>query len=358
MREQKTEKSDIYLCSTVRHLLFSLMRSLYMKKSADIIMITDQQKISSKDFNIGVLPDYISINFVNRKEVISSFNSGNGRIKHGLLIATSVYGFASAKSSSRNVLGRIFPDICFESSSLFLFNDRNRLSRIFRLAFDDYSVIEDGYSNYIRSELNVYERCRRIITGHKSKTYKILGDENQCKEIYLLNYKQADSSILDKVLPINFVLPDCSSELLLSFFNCTGVRLDDVEVIVATQPIMIDRYTDSGRDSLVYTSLAQYFDEIGKKYVVKVHPRENETKYKDFFPNGKFISSKIPLEMFLLLTKKKPKIVSIYSTAGMGFESYCERYTLVGESESQNQSQLFNLWEEDKEVLLDKIRKI
>ncbi|MEZ9945052.1 glycosyltransferase family 52 [Vibrio breoganii] len=349
---------DIYLCSTVRHLLLSLLRANERKNKSKIILILDQQHIDSVNYNLYALPNNISVEFINRKEVIKSFYNMPGCFWHKFCIVTSTYRMNNVVKSSRLALRNVFPDIDFNSSNLFLFNDRNRLSRIFRLAFIKYDLIEDGLANYIRKKISSYERFRRLLLERRVSNYKIVGDEKQCNNIYLLNPERADISIFEKVSPVEFITPEESSDFILSFFKCNELDLNETDVIVATQPISIDNYSQSGRDQKVYKALCNHLEKSKKSYSIKVHPRENLQRYKGIFNENRFIDPKIPLEVLLLLTANKPKIVSIYSTAGIGFESFCERHTLIRDTEADYQNKVFKEWDENEIMLLNRIKEI
>lgn len=58
---------NLYLCSTIRDLLFALLRSIDTPDTESyILMIYDQQDIKANDFDLSFLPSYVKIQFIFR----------------------------------------------------------------------------------------------------------------------------------------------------------------------------------------------------------------------------------------------------------------------------------------------------
>jgi hypothetical protein len=77
---------NIYLCSTVRNLLFSLVKSLDESDvKCSILMICDQQNICVDDYDLSVLPDHIRVSFITRKGIRDRLDSSlEGVLLRGL----------------------------------------------------------------------------------------------------------------------------------------------------------------------------------------------------------------------------------------------------------------------------------
>lgn len=61
----------------------------------------------------------------------------------------------------------------FDSGQLFLFNDNNKMSRLFKLLSPNYEIIEDGIGNYLKVAVKGTKRHARFLSG-KTKTFGFL----------------------------------------------------------------------------------------------------------------------------------------------------------------------------------------
>ena len=339
---------NLYLCSTLRHFLFALLKLLKeVEQESRIIVVTDQQGLEPESFDLSILPSTITVKFMGRKKLLKDIYSGGvGLIHKCFAVANYQNEFFKKRTVNKlyesEILGERFTD---GKARLFLFNDRNRLSRLIRLAFPFYEVIEDGLSNYTGTELSFADR---FLSNTKDRRY--IGDDRRCKFIYLLNPELAPSQIANKVQRIDFIDPDNVNTFLYSIFKLDNSNVVIPDVIIATQPISISGMSDSGHDITIYRRMVEHLEAQNCTYAFKVHPRENEGKYKSAFPVSKFIKSKIPLELLVFASSSSPVVLSVYSSAGMGFESFCRRVTLITDGEAEIQAEIYNKW---KENLLD-----
>ncbi|NAZ46750.1 hypothetical protein GL178_10910 [Vibrio toranzoniae] len=346
---------DLYICSTLRHFMFSLLRA---KKNADqkslIVMILDQQGLGERQFDLSALPNSVSVKLVNRKALLRKAYSGPVGFIHKLC-ATALISNTYFKRRTRKVV--LEEELGFDRNTvinLFLFNDRNRLARLLRLIVDQYQVIEDGLSNYSGSPLNIVERF-----FSRNRQYRYIGDDDRCLNIFLLNKESAPKVIKHKVKAIDFVDTDVVNDLLLPIFKIDRSNFEDFpKVIIATQPISIADMSATGYDLKVYQEIVNKLEQNNISYQFKVHPREREDKYRSFFPLATFIDSKIPLELLLFSQRDKINIVSIYSSAGMGFEKYCHRTTMVTHDESINQEETYRKWQQDIGDLRERLNSL
>lgn len=336
---------NIYLCSTLRHFLFATLKSLSVRDElSHIIVITDQQGLDPNHFELSALPSTISVKFVERKQILDSVYNGPLGLIHKL--------FATANISSQFFQERTLKklDKCdllnseygLKDTTLYLFNDRNRLARLMRLAFVEYEVIEDGLSNYTGSELSFAER---YVLNKKGRRF--IGDDKRCCAIHLLTPKLAASQLAPKVKQINFISHINVNSFIYPLFKVDKSEVSIPEVIIATQPISIGNMSESECDITVFQKMVDYLKINNHSYAFKVHPRENEMKYMDAFPDAHFIESKIPLELLVFSSCESPTVLSIYSSAGMGFEEYCKRATLIKDDEAEQQADIYAQWQKD-----------
>ncbi|WP_210442931.1 glycosyltransferase family 52 [Vibrio crassostreae] len=339
---------NLYLCSTLRHFLFALLKSLKeAEQESRIIVVTDQQGLDPDSFDLSILPNTITVKFIGRKKLLKEIYSGGVGLIHKLFaVANCQSEFFKKRTVNKLYESKILVDLQVKGNiRLFLFNDRNRLSRLMRLAFPFYEVIEDGLSNYTGTELSLSDR---FLSNKKGRRY--IGDDRRCKVIHLLNPELAPSQIKNKVKYIDFIDSNNVNTFLYSIFKLDNSSVEVPDVIIATQPISISGMSNSGNDITVYRRMAEYLEDKNCTYAFKVHPREDEDKYKSAFPTSTFIKSKIPLELLVFSSSSTPVVLSVYSSAGMGFESFCRRVTLIMDDEAEMQADIYNKW---KESLLD-----
>lgn len=352
---------NIYLCSTVRNLLFAILKAIgESDNKCLILMVVDQQNIDTSDYDLSALPKHIKIQFISRKSIRSKLDShAFGKILR-LLATLNVKTFSSLRQYTgvylfNRMLGGSGIEVG-KVEKLFLFNDRNRLARLLRLAFTEYSIIEDGLANYYGNRLKRFESLWRRLSNHPHKK-RFLGDDERCKEIFLLAPELAPVEIQYKVRPIAFIDQKNILDFCYGFFKFEpGSDYDhDSSWILATQPVSIAGLSESGFDIVIYRKILEYLKQAGIHVVIKVHPRENPDRYRVEFPDYQILESKVPLEIMILGSSSKRSIVSIYSTAGMGFERYCRRITLIRDEESEFMCDTFTSWEKDESLLETRI---
>ncbi|MFA0077649.1 glycosyltransferase family 52 [Vibrio artabrorum] len=332
---------DLYMCSTLRHFMFALLRaSKNAEQNSLIIVILDQQGLDEKQFDLSTLPRSVSVKFVNRKLLLRRVYRGLLGFAHKLY-ATALISSTYFKRRTRKLV--LEDELGFDQNteiSLFLFNDRNRLARLLRHLVNQYQVIEDGLSNYSGSPLSAIERLFSI-----NRQNRYFGDDVRCTNIFLLNKDSAPKAINSKVSTIDFVDTDIVNDFLLPIFKVDRSSLDHLpQVLIATQPISIAGMSKSEVTLKVYQEVVNKLKKDNISYQFKVHPRENEDKYREFFPMATFVDSKTPLELLLFSQRRKLNIVSIYSSAGMGFEKFCNRITLIDDEEAERQGEIYLKW--------------
>ena len=336
---------NIFLCSTVRHLLFSLLKAIKQSDEKSIIfMICDQQNIDKNNFDVSKLPKNIEVIFFKRTDIRKKVYSG---FQGKLIKLMANYKVSLPTSFKKNVAEMIFIQALeanlslkeLSSPTLYLYNDRNKMSRLFRLAFNDYHLIDEGLSNYSGKPLKAHEKLISFISGSKKKK-RFFGDDERCKSISLVNAEKAPEGLKDKVQQIDFINTESINDYCYDFFKVsTDIQ---PQCVLATQPL-----ESSDVDMAIYKKIILACQKNNFTVAIKPHPREDISRYVDEFPGTLLIESKIPLELLIFKVHKKINILSIYSSAGLGFEDYSTCLKLIEDNELENINLLFSQWRKD-----------
>jgi hypothetical protein len=84
----------------------------------------------------------------------------------------------------------------------------------------------------------------------------------------------------------------------------------------------------------VYDRIISYLETRGVPVVLKNHPAEDAGDYAFLGDRVIRVPGKVPLEAMLPGNTEPLIVVSVFSSAGMGFERYCRRIRLCAESDS------------------------
>ena len=113
------------------------------------------------------------------------------------------------------------------------------------------------------------------------------------------------------------------------FDDSLGLETDKPTVILATQPIDgLPSVTLNDKQRL-YARIVKHLSEHGKQLILKIHPAEDKSDYAFIDSRAIRTPEKMPLEALILRFTTPVTIVSVSSSAGMGFENYCRRIKLV-----------------------------
>ncbi len=350
---------DIYLCSTIRNLMFAVMRACKSERTQSLILlITDQQDLKLADFDCDVLPAHIQLCCIERKAIRKQLDASlAGRVIR-LLAACKITPPTGYRAMLRakilqQLTGQHSPGFQ-QAQRLFLFNDRNRVARLLRLAFGDYVVIEDGLANYRGYPLRWHEQLGRLLGRRHGMRY--IGDDVRCGQILLLHPEKSPCGLRNKIAAIDFHNSEQGREVCLLFFRVPTQSINSqYDLLLATQPISEGNLTQSDADLAIYRQIIALAAEAGRCIAIKVHPRERAQRYQQAFPASTVISGNIPLELMLFGTQHRVDILSIYSSAGLGFEQFCKRLCLVKDAEAEAMDQLFILWQQQPERLIQRI---
>ncbi|NAZ54559.1 hypothetical protein GL177_14530 [Vibrio toranzoniae] len=355
------KSKDIYICSTVRHLLFSLYKSQDSTTTSMIIFFYDYQNIDPKSISSDELPGHIELILVNRKQLVNNIKESGFIGKYILFSALHSWPISdSLKSTLVTLLKKYDGDLDFDHTinTLFLYNDNNKMSRLFRLLSTSYSMIEDGMGNYVEHKIDSRpKQLLRFLSIKKPQSY-VFGERRQCAAIYAIHPEKLPKSVLHK-----------GRKLILSKnkMNISNIqrcfRFDDTHnlnrktLIIATQPTfnkLKGKLVDTSFFYKIYDLIISKSKSEGFDPVLKLHPKENESDYSLFKEKGvTFLSNKLPLELYLLSSIETVNIISINSSAGIGMEEYCNIYKLIPDSEISNFVDIISKLEKNEDSLQD-----
>lgn len=354
---------NLYICSTLRHLLFSLARATSTSNDKSIIIFfNDYQKVSADSIDINCLPSNIKLILLERAHLTKEFKRS---IVGRMLLVWSLRGGAYTKLTRSLLIKKLSDSLNIKltnkSYNLFLFNDRNRMSRLFKLLSPSYEIIEDGVGNYIKVNVNGINKYIRALVG-KPKDFWTFGEDSRCKKIHVTFPEKLPEEVKYKGVCIDFLKNNLNLELINQVFKFTPKMKDSDCVIIATQP-KSKRILPllSGDDIFIaaYKGVEEYCKSLGISVMVKLHPSEDNSIYKDHFNSQCFLSTKHPLELELLNnTQEKTTIISINSSAGLGFEGFCTRKTLTKDGDVEDFCNSIVLWQQSKDVMNTKIHQL
>ncbi|EDK29078.1 polysaccharide biosynthesis protein CpsK(V) [Vibrionales bacterium SWAT-3] len=358
------EKSNLYICSTVRHVMLSIFHAVEKEKKATIVLFNDYQNIPSTVFNTAHLPENIEIILASRDELTSSLKRKG--VIGKLIIKYSMLGVRIPEFLKKALIHyikyyrkEILPDVnCCE---LFVFNDDNKMSRLFRLLFPNYKMIEDGMRNYI--EIPIHGSVKRVI--RKLKRYPsntmIMGERRECLEVHLLSPEKSPLAIKDKVDKLALSKSGQAIEILSKLFQIDNQNHHTGTVIIATQPTSkenILRFKDANFIKKVYQNIHERIVDAGYRVVLKLHPSEPQETYNQFLEGVEQLPPKLPVELFLMMSNQKMGIVSLFSSVGMGLEEYCDVFQILKQEEVSEAINTIASFEENSKELDFRINQV
>ena len=334
---------NIYVCSTVRHLLFSLLRAdLHRDETHHILFFSDYQHTSLADWNLRSLPENIIVHEMSRE----SFRRHMGNSLRGKLCYFFAMRNWRAPEGLRRPLQALLAETTPELATalagpqsgnrhprLWLFNERNKMARLLRLLIPRFSLIEDGESNYHLLLCPWWKWPARLLRGLPPRA-RVLGEESCCESIQALGPERLPERVRPKGQRIDFLDHPTARTLVDQLFSdLAAIPRHARQVIVATQPFRIPGVSTTDKQR-VYDRIVSHLQAQGKPVVLKNHPAEDAGDYAFLGDRVIRMPGKIPLEAMLPGNTEALTIVSVLSSAGMGFERYCRRIQLCNDSES------------------------
>jgi hypothetical protein len=358
------EISNLYICSTVRHVMLSVFHAVKSDKKTTIVLFSDYQDIPFDLINTSNLPSNIKVILVSRDKLTSEIKKkgfiGKFIIKSSMLgLRIPVFLKKSLIHYINSYEKNILPDMgCYE---LFVFNDDNKMSRLFRLLVPTYKMIEDGMRNYI--EIPIHSPIKKIFRrfkGYPSKTM-IMGEKKECLEILLLSPEKSPLAVKDKVKKLTLSKSGHAVEVVSKLFQVDNYTNEKRTIILATQPTSKKnalRFKDINFVKKVYQDIYKQAINAGYNVVLKLHPSESKDDYNKFFEGVEQLPPKLPVELFLMLSNKKMGIVSLFSSVGMGLEEYCDVFQLLKQEEMTDAVKNIASFEQNREDLDLRIKQV
>ncbi|MEZ8631921.1 polysialyltransferase family glycosyltransferase [Vibrio lentus] len=355
---------SLYVCSTLRHLLFSLSRSASLPEEKSVILFfydyqnVDKEKIQSKVSNKN-----IKIILLSRKELVAKFKmSLLGRV----LLFYSMRSIKPTEIIKTLAINEIIKVVPLETHylhklSLFLFNDRNRTARIFKLLTKNYEIIEDGVGNYYEIPQKGISKYVNPLNVKGLNTW-VMGESSRCTSINVVTPEMLPSSVREKGETIDFLGNIESLSIINTVFKftpkLTNEHLD--VVIIATQPLsssLANKIKDKNYFLNLHQEIAKHIESKGLSVFIKLHPSEDIEDYRLYFDTDKLLSVKHPLELELLNSSNKITVASINSTAGLGFEKFCERRRLFKDEEMGIFDEQIMSWKNNPHLLKERLEE-
>lgn len=326
---------NVYVCSTVRHLLFALCRaSYYRDEQHHILFFADYQRASLADWQLAELPGNCRLYELSRARFRRELEQSiGGRLSYQL-----ARGLLSAPAWLRApviaTLAESAPDLAraLQSAlpfSLWLFNERNRMARLFRLLTPDFNIIEDGESNYLEYALPWWKGLPRRLRGRPSH-YRCLGDDPRCREIWVVYPERLPPLIRSKGREICFLTTPAAVDIIRKVMGANRLpRIMAHSVILATQPLDGMASMSVQDKQTIYETIVSVLASQGREVILKLHPAENPADYDIL--KGRVVPApmKVPVEALILSASAPPLLLSVSSSAGLGFERFCTRIKLI-----------------------------
>ncbi|WP_373949441.1 glycosyltransferase family 52 [Vibrio pomeroyi] len=335
---------DIYVCSTVRHLLLSLYKAQDEPNPSTIIYFYDFQGVNPKEIDITQLPSNINLVLMNRESLVNHIKN-IGHIGRCILFF-SMRGWVIPSFLKTILINAILEnnkdlDLSEPINRLFLFNDNNKMSRLFRLLTNSYSIIEDGMGNYVEHKIDSKAKKAVRFLSNQTPNFHVFGERKQCENIYVIHPERLPTSVKHKGKKLLLSKDKGNISCIQRCFKFESTHnLNKKTLIIATQPIfnkLRGKLADNNFFYKVYDLIISESRAQGFEPILKLHPKEDQLDYSILKEEGvTFLSNKLPLELYLLSSIDKVNIISINSSAGIGMEDYCCIYKLIPDSDVHN----------------------
>jgi hypothetical protein len=225
---------NIYVCSTVRHLLFSLLKaSEEPEQEHDILFFSDFQNASLDDWNLDHLPENIVVYNVARQHFRHLLSqTAKGKLYYFLAMRN-----LAAPTLIREAFTAILESECPDFNArfqqkdnhrLWLFNERNKMSRLFRLLVPTFSILEDGSGNYLEIKTLWWKWPVRALLGRPPR-YILFGEDRRCTEILAIFPDRLPDYVKAKGKTIDFLNTPQAKELVRTLL---GNKLPTTAIIV------------------------------------------------------------------------------------------------------------------------------
>jgi hypothetical protein len=326
---------NLYICSTVKHALFALMRANHHLEEKHLILYF-------YDFQDAHLSLEETRNQAEHCQVVQLEHIALKNQLQATVLGRAIYFCAmrnlpigsSVRKKLIDIITQVTPELkaaelLSNSHRLWLFNQRNRMSRLFRLLSRTFHIIEDGESNYFPKIVPAWKRPARLLLGLPVK-HRYYGEDKRCKEIWVQDMGRLPEYIRDKGRRIDFIDTTAARTAAAILFG-SQAALDDNQpiAILATQRLEVYKGASLDGKLALYRMTVRHLQNAGYKVYLKPHPAEDQSEYNSFSEDSSILDNNVPLEVYLCNMTQPALLVSMFSAAGLGFENICRRLPLI-----------------------------
>jgi hypothetical protein len=345
---------NLYICSTVKHALFALMRANHHPAEKHIILyfcdFQDAHLSLEEPRNQTAAWQVVQLEYIALKSQLQS--TFLGRIIYFCAMHNLPLG-SSMRKKLIDTITQVVPELetaelLSNSHRLWLFNQRNRMSRLFRLLSPTFQIIEDGESNYFPKAVPARKRPARLLLGLPVK-HRYYGEDKRCKEIWVQDVGRLPEYIRAKGRRIDFIDTSAARTAAAILFGSQAALDDDQPVaILATQRLEVYKGASLDGKLTLYRMTIQHLQNAGYRVYLKPHPAEDQAQYDSFSADSSILDNNVPLEVYLCNMTQPALVVSMFSAAGLGFENICRRLPLI----EKNHLEEYICWIKQPELLV------
>jgi hypothetical protein len=210
-----------------------------------------------------------------------------------------------------------------------------------------FQIIEDGEANYFPKIVPAWKRPARLLLGLPVKD-RYYGEDKRCKEIWVQDVGRLPEYIRDKGRRIDFIDTTAARTAAAILFGSQATLDDDQPVaILATQRLEVYKGTSLDGKLALYRITVRHLQNAGYKVYLKPHPAEDQSQYNSFSEDSSILDNNVPLEVYLCNMTQPVLLVSMFSSAGLGFEKICRRLPLI----NKNHMEEYICWIKQPELL-------
>ncbi len=332
---------NFYICSTVRHFLFALLKALSEPdETHHILFFSDFQATSLDAWDLSELPENTRVHEGNRREFRNHLNRTLRGKAFYFLALRNLIAPAFLQQAFFDTLTHLHPAIAqsyreARPRNLWLFNERNKMARVFRLVSQDFFLIEEGSGNYHYFTKSFWRWPGRILLGRPFNKLSF-GEDRRCRKILVSYPDKVPPYVRAKAEKLTFLdTPDSKQKIRKMFADTIDFGATSGAVFVATSPL--DEFDDINKKQklALYQCIVATLKSIGFASVLKLHPRENPRDYDAMADSIYIVPEKLPLEVIILLSDEPVTILSFFTSAGIGLEPYFNLVELCDRSDSE-----------------------
>lgn len=285
---------DIYICTTVYHLLIALVKQLINNHRADLILCKSPY-IAPDTLKKLQKCDIFKKIFIYEDIEDRGYQIGwVEKIIHGTSYAKKYFYSKSALTNEY-----------WENSNIYIFNDDSFFGKWFNQCNIPYHLLEDGLNHYsitpIKKQQNYIfiRKCLGIFCGHHGLSSRMIDLEVNSKEKIPEILKKKAIAVPRANLFNQLTIQQ--KKILIDIFNANQINqsFNDYSnketTLLITQPLSEDLIISHEKKIKIYQELIRRYAH-GQVFI-KPHPREKED-YSSIFPNSIILNLQdIPLEI-------------------------------------------------------------